>query len=158
MLGLRLFLLLRLWPQSHLCSAPRREPSSVRALFTEPDGAGAGPFSTCIVGCRSAGSRSAPELSQRDPKLKWVESRLSSNRVSWGTRILQLYAGQWSRVGVVVAACAWHGVVDQVWQARQRTNGLRVLSGTIIRGTLKTPNSQLVTPISIKLQRPDGHD
>jgi hypothetical protein len=33
-----------------------------------------------------------------------------------------------------------------------------VLSGTIIRGTLKTPNSQLVTPISIKLQRPDGHD
>jgi hypothetical protein len=38
--------------------------------------------------------------------------------------------------------------------------GKRVLklSGTIIRGTLKTPNSQLVTPISIKLQRPDGHD
>jgi hypothetical protein len=33
-----------------------------------------------------------------------------------------------------------------------------ILSGTIIRGTLKTPNSQLVTPISIKLQRPDGHD
>jgi hypothetical protein len=29
------------------------------------------------------------------------------------------------------------------------------LSGTIIRGTLKTPNSQLVTPISIKLQRLD---
>jgi hypothetical protein len=35
-----------------------------------------------------------------------------------------------------------------------RTN----VSGTIIRGTLKTPNSQLVTPISIKLQRPDGCD
>jgi hypothetical protein len=32
------------------------------------------------------------------------------------------------------------------------------LSVTIIRGTLKTPNSQLVTPISIKLQRPDGCD
>jgi hypothetical protein len=32
------------------------------------------------------------------------------------------------------------------------------LSRTIIRGTLKTPNSQLVTPISIKLQRPDGCD
>jgi hypothetical protein len=32
------------------------------------------------------------------------------------------------------------------------------LSGTIIRGTLKTPNSQLVTPISIKLQRSDGYD
>jgi hypothetical protein len=30
------------------------------------------------------------------------------------------------------------------------------MSGTIIRGTLKAPNSQLVTPISIKLQRPDG--
>jgi hypothetical protein len=33
-----------------------------------------------------------------------------------------------------------------------------VVSGTIIRGTLKTPNSQLVTPISIKLLRPDGCD
>jgi hypothetical protein len=33
-----------------------------------------------------------------------------------------------------------------------------VLSGTIIRGTLKTPKSQLVTPISTKLQRPDGCD
>jgi hypothetical protein len=32
------------------------------------------------------------------------------------------------------------------------------LSGTIIRGTLKAPNSQLVTPISTKLQRPDGCD
>jgi hypothetical protein len=36
--------------------------------------------------------------------------------------------------------------------------GWRFLSGTIIRGTLKTPNFQLVTPISIKLQRPDGCD
>jgi hypothetical protein len=34
----------------------------------------------------------------------------------------------------------------------------RILSGTIIRGTLKTPKSQLVTPISTKLQRPDGCD
>jgi hypothetical protein len=34
----------------------------------------------------------------------------------------------------------------------------RMVSGTIIRGTLKTPNSQPVTPISIKLQRPDGCD
>jgi hypothetical protein len=33
-----------------------------------------------------------------------------------------------------------------------------IVSETIIRGTLKTPNSQLVTPISIKLQRPDGYD
>jgi hypothetical protein len=32
------------------------------------------------------------------------------------------------------------------------------LSGTIIRGTLKTPNSQLVTPISTKMQRLDGCD
>jgi hypothetical protein len=30
-------------------------------------------------------------------------------------------------------------------------DSLIVLSGTIIRGTLKAPNSQLVTPISIKL-------
>jgi hypothetical protein len=33
-----------------------------------------------------------------------------------------------------------------------------LVSRTIIRGTLKAPNSQLVTPISIKLQRPDGCD
>jgi hypothetical protein len=33
-----------------------------------------------------------------------------------------------------------------------------LVSGTIIRGTLNAPNSQLVTPISIKLQRPDGCD
>jgi hypothetical protein len=33
-----------------------------------------------------------------------------------------------------------------------------LLWGTIIRGTLKTPKSQLVTPISTKLQRPDGCD
>jgi hypothetical protein len=38
-----------------------------------------------------------------------------------------------------------------------RQSGL-VVSGTIIRGTLKTPKSQLVTPISTKLQRPDGCD
>jgi hypothetical protein len=38
------------------------------------------------------------------------------------------------------------------------TSDVEVVSGTIIRGTLKTPNSQLVTPISIKLQRPDGCD
>jgi hypothetical protein len=37
-------------------------------------------------------------------------------------------------------------------------DGEDYLSGTIIRGTLKTPHSQLVTPISIKLQRPDGCD
>jgi hypothetical protein len=34
----------------------------------------------------------------------------------------------------------------------------KLLPGTIIRGTLKSPNSQLVTPISIKLQRLDGCD
>jgi hypothetical protein len=33
-----------------------------------------------------------------------------------------------------------------------------LLSGTIIRGTPKIPKSQLVTPISTKLQRPDGRD
>jgi hypothetical protein len=35
---------------------------------------------------------------------------------------------------------------------------MKILSGTIIRGTLKTPKSQLVTPISTKLQRPDECD
>jgi hypothetical protein len=46
------------------------------------------------------------------------------------------------------------------FNGRLRTLGLHAhyLSGTIIRGTLKAPNSQLVTPISIKLQRPDGCD
>jgi hypothetical protein len=33
-----------------------------------------------------------------------------------------------------------------------------LLSGTIIRGTHKTPKSQLVTPISTKLQKSDGRD
>jgi hypothetical protein len=42
--------------------------------------------------------------------------------------------------------------------ASLRWDSITNLSGTIIRGTLKTPNSQLVTPISIKLQRPDGCD
>jgi hypothetical protein len=37
-------------------------------------------------------------------------------------------------------------------------NQICYMSGTIIRGTLKAPNSQLVTPINIKLQRPDGCD
>jgi hypothetical protein len=32
------------------------------------------------------------------------------------------------------------------------------LSGTIIRGTPKSPKSQLVNPISTKLRRPDGGD
>jgi hypothetical protein len=34
-------------------------------------------------------------------------------------------------------------------------SNLIYLSGTIIKDTLKSPNSHLVTPISIKLQRPD---
>jgi hypothetical protein len=42
--------------------------------------------------------------------------------------------------------------------AVQTTSSDILVSGTIIRGTLKTPNSQLVTPISIKLLRPDGCD
>jgi hypothetical protein len=33
-----------------------------------------------------------------------------------------------------------------------------LVSGTIIMGTLKTPKSQLITPISTKLQRFDGCD
>jgi hypothetical protein len=39
-----------------------------------------------------------------------------------------------------------------------RTLNVSLLSGTIIRGTLKTPKSQLVTPISTKLQRPEECD
>jgi hypothetical protein len=38
------------------------------------------------------------------------------------------------------------------------TKHKKIVSGTIIRGTLKAPNSQLVTPISIKLQRSDECD
>jgi hypothetical protein len=40
----------------------------------------------------------------------------------------------------------------------QKNNRRYIVSGTIIRGTLKAPKSQLVTPISTKLQRPDGCD
>jgi hypothetical protein len=43
-------------------------------------------------------------------------------------------------------------------KSKQKKISRYYLSGTIIRGTLKTPNSQLVTPISTKLQRPDGCD
>jgi hypothetical protein len=43
-------------------------------------------------------------------------------------------------------------------KARLVAKGFTQVSGTIIRGTLKTPKSQLVTPISTKLQRPDGCD
>jgi hypothetical protein len=43
-------------------------------------------------------------------------------------------------------------------QGKRRFKVKGKLSGTIIRGTLKAPNSQLVTPISTKLQRPDGCD
>jgi hypothetical protein len=41
---------------------------------------------------------------------------------------------------------------------RAARHPITLLSGTIIRGTLKAPKSQLVTPISTKLQRPDGCD
>jgi hypothetical protein len=41
---------------------------------------------------------------------------------------------------------------------KSKDHSNQIVSGTIIRGTLKSPNSQLVTPISIKLQRPDGCD
>jgi hypothetical protein len=50
-----------------------------------------------------------------------------------------------------------HGVVTRN-NARLVAKGYTQVSRTIIRGTLKAPNSQLVTPISIKLQRPDGCD
>jgi hypothetical protein len=51
--------------------------------------------------------------------------------------------------------------VDREQRRSQNIRGRLIyhyLSGTIIRGTLKTHNFQLVTPISIKLQRPDGYD
>jgi hypothetical protein len=48
--------------------------------------------------------------------------------------------------------------LERAWHVARARRGRTPLSGTIIRGTLKTPNSQLVTPISIKLQRPDGYD
>jgi hypothetical protein len=54
--------------------------------------------------------------------------------------------------------------VDPVYGVASRVHGFRpkplgrLVSGTIIRGTPKTPKSQLVTPISTKLQRPDGRD
>jgi transposase InsO family protein len=58
--------------------------------------------------------------------------------------------------------CFWSEAVNMACHAINRVylHHLlkKMLSGTIIRGTLKTPNSQLVTPISIKLQRPDGYD
>jgi hypothetical protein len=56
-----------------------------------------------------------------------------------------------ARVGVA------HRRRKEAWRQTVRTLEA-VLSGTIIRGTLKAPNSQLVTLINTKLQRPDGCD
>jgi hypothetical protein len=51
------------------------------------------------------------------------------------------------------------GTCSQMLRVKNKaTQKMLNVSGTIIRGTLKTPNSQLVTPISTKLQRPDGCD
>jgi hypothetical protein len=59
-------------------------------------------------------------------------------------------------VGVFIAPTTKH---DRWWRLSVVwCTGQSGVSGTIIRGTLKTPNSQLVTPIRIKLQRPDGCD
>jgi hypothetical protein len=62
---------------------------------------------------------------------------------------------RWAVPGPLVrhAGLCRHGPVGPwAWSCRA------YLSGTIIRGTLKTPKSQLVTSISTKLQRPDGYD
>jgi hypothetical protein len=50
------------------------------------------------------------------------------------------------------------GCVPFLIRIKKIQKQMRNLSGTIIRDTLKAPNSQLVTPISIKLQRPDGYE
>jgi hypothetical protein len=72
-----------------------------------------------------------------------------------------------STIKIGVHACVWWGTCLNAcsWWSndiQSRTyfyvTLYTYLSGNIIRGTLKTPNSQLVTPISIKLQRPDGCD
>jgi hypothetical protein len=60
-------------------------------------------------------------------------------------------------VGAICVPGLWLFGFDSLSSPLEWGRG-RELSGTIIRGTLKTSNSQLVTPISIKLQRPDGHD
>jgi hypothetical protein len=73
-----------------------------------------------------------------------------ANRLGWATPSRDGQTGRPARPGPGEA----RPVLGPTRQARL---GNRV-SGTIIRGTLKTPNSQLVTPISIKLQRPDGCD
>jgi hypothetical protein len=64
----------------------------------------------------------------------------------------------WLRKAKTVIQCG-RGTIKLTSPKGQRFEvEITVMSGTIIRGTLKTPNSQLVTPISIKLQRPDGYN
>jgi hypothetical protein len=56
------------------------------------------------------------------------------------------------RKAVMMEASEIRGIVPRTlvkWEINFRR--VSPVSGTIIRGTLKTPNSQLVTPISIKL-------
>jgi hypothetical protein len=66
-------------------------------------------------------------------------------------------------LSLVVAFASLRPVCGWRWGLASRSQSVprglaTTVSGTIIRGTLKTPNSQLVTPISTKLQRPDGCD
>jgi hypothetical protein len=61
------------------------------------------------------------------------------------------------RGGEFLALNQFHSWIISLY-AQTSEFDLEIVSGTIIRGTLKTPKSQLVTPISTKLQRPDGCD
>jgi hypothetical protein len=113
------------------------------------------PISKQTAECRQWDSGQPPATELEDEERR----RLEAQRIHQGldSRCSLQIADGWSQRG------RWNGGTNEqspylsillvYWAA----NG-PILSGTIIRGTLRTPNSQLVTPISIKLQRPDGHD
>jgi hypothetical protein len=80
---------------------------------------------------------------------------LGRSLVSWASKKQNSVALSTAEAEYIAAG---HCCTQLLWMRQTLRDYGYKLSGTIIRGTLKTPKSQLVTPISIKLQRPDGCD
>jgi hypothetical protein len=112
----------------------------------------------CPYGCKPIGSKWVfkkklrPDSTIERYKARFVIKGYSKKE---GEDFFDTYShvARLTTICVLLSLASSHGLL--VHQMDVKTT---FLSGTIIRGTLKTPKSQLVTPISTKLQRPDGCD